>query len=107
MENSSFESLYRVSQALVRRIDTEVHRYLYDKINWDAELNMILGCRGVGKTTMMLQHIILAGEQRSSLYVSAENPYFSTHRLYRTAYGWRNTGSLQRHRATTSVHLPG
>ena len=84
MENSSFESLYRVSQALVRRIDTEVHRYLYDKINWDNWLVAIKGARGVGKTTLVLQHIKETfGEenQEKALYVSLDNMWFANHTL--------------------------
>lgn len=94
--------LYDIYNQVLDSVSTTFRRYLYDKINWDAELNMILGCRGVGKTTMMLQHIILAGEQRSSLYVSAENPYFSTHTLYDTAYEFYKQGG--KHLYIDEVH---
>mgnify|MGYP002624733531 FL=1 len=67
---------------------------------------MILGCRGVGKTTMMLQHIILSGEQSSSLYVSADNPYFTTHTLYDTAYEFYKQGG--KHLYIDEIHkYPG
>ncbi len=64
---------------------TEFVRYLHDRIDWDVRLNMVLGCRGVGKTTLLLQHIKLTQQQAASLYVSADNPYFSAHTLYNTA----------------------
>ena len=32
-------------------------RYLHQDIDWSARLIAILGSRGVGKTTLMLQHI--------------------------------------------------
>ena len=34
-----------------------IRRYLHDIIDWDARLVSILGARGVGKTTLLLQHI--------------------------------------------------
>jgi GTPase SAR1 family protein len=32
-------------------------RYLYDLIDWNERCIGILGARGTGKTTMMLQHV--------------------------------------------------
>jgi predicted AAA+ superfamily ATPase len=94
------------SQYLLESVDTRFVRYLYNQIHWDVELNMILGCRGVGKTTMMLQHIIKSGEQKSSLYISAESPYFSTHTLYDTAHEFYKQGG--RHLYIDEVHkYPG
>ena len=39
---------------------TNLHftRYLYEQINWDNKLIVIKGAKGVGKTTMILQHIL-------------------------------------------------
>lgn len=56
-------------------------RYLEKEIEWDARLISILGPRGVGKTTMLLQHIKLQGNEEKSLYVSADDLYFSKHNL--------------------------
>ena len=37
---------------------TQQHlRYLYNDINWNARMIGIVGARGVGKSTMVLQHI--------------------------------------------------
>ena len=95
-------SVMEMSRYLLQSVDTHFVRYLYDRIHWDVELNMILGCRGVGKTTMMLQHIILSGEQKSSLYVTAESPFFSTHTLYDTANEFYKMGG--RHIYIDEVH---
>lgn len=57
-------------------------RYLYDKINWDDRLVMIKGARGVGKTTMLLQHIKADfGPTGTALYASCDNLWFTGNRL--------------------------
>ena len=57
-------------------------RSFHDKINWDSRLICIMGQKGVGKSTMMLQHIKKYNELSETLYVSADNMYFAGHTLY-------------------------
>ena len=57
MEKLSIEALYRTSNRLVANTDMCFHRYLYSQIRWEAWVIAIKGARGVGKTTLMLQHI--------------------------------------------------
>lgn len=77
------EELYRTSNRMVARTPTEFHRYLYDKIAWDARMVAIKGARGVGKTTMMLQRIkeTFADSPEKALYVSMDNLWFKAHSL--------------------------
>ena len=57
-------------------------RYLYESINWKNRLIVLKGARGVGKTTMLLQHIANAFEDTSkALYVSADHIWFANHSL--------------------------
>ena len=57
-------------------------RYLYDTINWDNRLIVLQGARGVGKTTMLLQHISRSFEDPTkALYVSADHIWFANHSL--------------------------
>lgn len=72
------EKLYGIYNELLSLTDTRFVRYLHDRMHWDVDLNLIIGCRGVGKTTMMLQHILLNHEENESLYVSADHPYFTS-----------------------------
>ena len=65
-------------QAQLDRTKTDFVRYLHDEIRWEARLNAILGARGVGKTTLMFQHILLSGERDISLVVFADDIYFLT-----------------------------
>ena len=62
-------------------------RYMYAKLPWAARLVGLMGPRGVGKSTMVLQHIKeqLKDVQAKSIYVSADNSYFLTHTLVEMA----------------------
>lgn len=52
-------------------------RYLYDRIDWSLQCLGILGARGTGKTTLMLQAIKERfGKSGRALYVSVDSPYF-------------------------------
>lgn len=54
---------------------------MYDRINWDARMIGLMGPRGIGKTTLVLQHIKKQLPHQKSLYVQAEDFYFVDHRL--------------------------
>ena len=68
-------------------ISTDFKRYMYGKLPWEARLVGLMGPRGVGKSTMVLQHIKEQADdvQGKSLYVSADHSDFSTHSLIDTA----------------------
>ena len=42
--------------AMLRTTPTSFHRYMFDRINWNNRLLGLVGPRGVGKTTLMLQY---------------------------------------------------
>ena len=65
---------------LLKRTPLDFIRYKYDEINWNGRLVGIVGPRGVGKSTMVLQHIKQSTEGHH-LYVSADNIYFANHSL--------------------------
>lgn len=44
-------------------------------------MTTIVGAKGVGKTTLLLQHIKLNLSIREALYVSADDFYFTEHKL--------------------------
>lgn len=41
METSSIEGIYRTSQTFVRRVNTDIHRYLYDQIRKNKDFEQI------------------------------------------------------------------
>ncbi|MDE5608931.1 MAG: AAA family ATPase [Bacteroidales bacterium] len=62
--------------------DLRFKRYLYTRINWNVRMIGIKGARGVGKTTLMLQHIKETFANLDEvLYVSLDNLWFNNHRL--------------------------
>ena len=67
---------------------TNLHftRYLYEQINWDNKLIVIKGAKGVGKTTMILQHILRTfPDKEKALYVSLDNVWFANHSVLQLA----------------------
>lgn len=63
------------------KTDVGFVRYPQKNIRWSARLNAILGARGVGKTTLLFQHIKLTGQRDVSLVVFADDIYFANHTL--------------------------
>lgn len=57
------------------------HRYMFDKMDWDNRLIGLVGPRGVGKTTLMLQHAKEELPRHNTLFVTAEDMYFITHNI--------------------------
>lgn len=86
------ETLQATFRQKLSRTNTEFVRYLHDEINWDARLVAILGSRGVGKTTLVLQHILLSNRQNESLYVTADDFYFTQNRLFDLAQRFYQDG---------------
>lgn len=80
------ESLFATSQLLISRVDTTYVRDKHNEIDWNSRLVAILGARGTGKTTMILQHIRLHNTNSQALYVMADDFYFTSHRLEELAH---------------------
>lgn len=75
------KALYQKFETLLLNTTLDFKRYLYNEIAWESRMIGIIGGRGVGKTTMILQRIKEHLSVRNTLYVSADDMYFSEHRL--------------------------
>lgn len=75
------EQLYATFKKKVQEIPTKFIRYKYQDIKWEGHAYGIVGPRGVGKSYMLLQYIKKNLDLKDTLYVSADNVYFSEHRL--------------------------
>ena len=84
--------LFQLFRSLIDRIDTTYVRYLHAEIDWRSRMISIVGARGVGKTTLLLQHIKLHHNLNDTLYVSADNIYFSDNRLFDLAMEFQKLG---------------
>lgn len=76
------KTLYQKFETLLQNTTTDFKRYLYEKVSWDNRMIGIIGARGVGKTTLILQHIKENLDSKKALYVSADDMYFGEYRLF-------------------------
>jgi hypothetical protein len=76
------ERLVGQYRALIDNTSLQFVRYLYDKIDWNSRFIAILGARGVGKTTLLLQRIKMVHSYSEALYVSADDIYFTENKLF-------------------------
>ncbi len=88
------EQLQAQHLRLLSHLSTQYERGLMDKINWNARLIGIRGARGVGKTTMLLQHIkkVYGTDPQTALYASLDHIYFSRHTLFDLAEDFHKRG---------------
>ena len=79
------EQLYQFFTNKVNTVPTQFLRYKYQEIEWKSSMFALVGPRGVGKSTLLLQYIKLNLDLRDTLYVSADQLYFSDHTLLQLA----------------------
>jgi len=78
---------------ILRQTPRKYRRFLYEKINWESRLIGIVGGRGTGKTTMLLQH--LGAEKKAGvdiLYISADHIRVEALGLYEIGAAFFKTG---------------
>ncbi|MDR3189396.1 MAG: AAA family ATPase [Prevotellaceae bacterium] len=85
-------ALYQTFEEHLRRTTLGFKRYLYPTISWSSRMFGIVGPRGVGKTTLVLQHIKENHSASDTLYVSMDDLYFANHTLYETAEKFHKNG---------------
>lgn len=82
MDYTDIQPLINIYHRKLAATDLRFKRYLHYRIDWDVRLIGIKGARGVGKTTMLLQHIKESFDKiDDALYVSLDNLWFNTHKL--------------------------
>jgi len=76
------ELLIESYQRLISSVQTDTYRYLYSSFHIENRLTGLVGPRGVGKTTLLLQYIKnnLYSENKT-FYFSADQLYFNTHSI--------------------------
>lgn len=80
------ENLIQIHQTLFEQPRKTIRRELLDEIDWSHRLICIKGFRGVGKTTF-LHNLVREKylEDKSCLYVSLNNFYFTRRKIYNFA----------------------
>ena len=86
------EGFFSEQRRLIENL-SDKKRYLYSRIDWDLQCIGILGARGTGKTTLMLQSIKERfGKSDKALYISVDSPYFQANSLLDFAKGFYQNG---------------
>ena len=96
------EKLLQRFQKLLSQTDTSFLRYNHQTVDWNDRMVAIVGARGVGKTTLILQHIKLHHSLKDTLYVSADDFYFSEHKLLDFAEDFHKLGG--KHLFVDEIH---
>ncbi|MBQ5388932.1 MAG: ATP-binding protein [Paludibacteraceae bacterium] len=88
------EQLQAQHVRLLSHVKAPFERSLMEQINWQSRLIAIRGARGVGKTTMLLQHIkkTYGSNPQKALYASMDHLYFSHHTLLELAEEFHKRG---------------
>ena len=79
------EQLFEYFKRKLSETPIDLIRYKYGEIEWGGHALGLVGPRGVGKSTMLLQYIKMRLDVKDTLYVSADHLYFSSHTLVDTA----------------------
>jgi uncharacterized protein len=86
------ETLYQKFGTLLRNTNLTFKRYLFNKVSWNSRMIGIVGPRGVGKTTMILQYIKDNLLVNNTLFVFADDMYFSDNKLFDLAGDFYKNG---------------
>jgi uncharacterized protein len=83
-KSKTMEQLFQKSTIKIDNVEVSLKRYLYKDINFKNRLIAILGARGTGKTTLLLQ--IAKGKKSDEvLYVALDDLFFTNSSLYDVA----------------------
>lgn len=96
------EQLIELFKRLLNLTNTSYIRYLHERIDWSSRMIGIVGARGVGKTTLLLQHIKLCHSVNDTLFVNADDLYFAEHQLFDLASDFYRHGG--KHLFIDEVH---
>ena len=76
------DNIITIYRRLLKSTNYKTHRYLFNTFNINSRLTGLVGPRGTGKTTLLLQYIKEKIENKNeSIYVSLDNIYFTQIKL--------------------------
>jgi len=68
------EQLQLLSNQILSQKVPKYKRFLFDKIDFSERLMGVLGSRGVGKTTILLQYLHTVFKEKKTLYIMGDHP---------------------------------
>ncbi len=78
------ENLIKNSRNLLKSVKIKKKRYLYAEIDFSQKMISIIGQRGVGKTTMLLQYLNERKDKDKQIYISLDDVFFLENSLKKT-----------------------
>ena len=93
------DELIDLSQTFIRNYDRDYRRYFLERFPLDNRFSIIIGPKGVGKTTAMIQYLLTFSANdrftKEALYVQADHFLVGKLSLYEIADEWvKNGGKL-------------
>ncbi len=86
------EQLQLLSNQILSQKVPEYKRFLFDKIDFNERLIGVLGSRGVGKTTLLLQYLHSIFKEKKTLYIMADHPIVFELGLFNIANEFQKKG---------------
>lgn len=87
------EKLFQYQAALLQKVNQDFNRYLFNEIEWNERFVGIKGLRGIGKTTLLLQHLKYnLKDTNKNLYVTLDHPWFYNQTLFDLAQQFHQLG---------------
>ena len=85
MDSTRLDRIHAISERRLASTPTVFRRSLADRMDWTPRLISILGPRGVGKTTLLLQRMKTLPPSAAPLYLSLDNIWLSDREAYEVA----------------------
>lgn len=80
------DSIFQIYYELYKNTKLGKHRFLFGEFNLEDRLTGLVGARGVGKTTLLLQYLKTHFKPEQAFYVSADHIFFTQTSLYEFIY---------------------
>ncbi len=87
--------IVKLEKRILNSLQSKYKRYFFDRVNFNSQMIAIVGSRGVGKTTFLLQHLKelkSKHEAHKSLYFSYDHPTHVDIKLYTLAEEFAKIG---------------
>jgi len=89
------EKLRLRSNQKIERVSTTFKRDDFQRLDWSVRLMGLKGARGIGKTTLFLQHLkIMHQFSETAIYLSLDDVYFTENKLVDVVEEFYRTGGL-------------
>ena len=96
------KTLFEFSNSRIEDVSVNFVRYMYDRIKWNGRMLGLVGPRGIGKTTLLLQYAKLQLDRNDTLYISMDQMYFASHSLLEVADRFNKAGG--KHLLIDEIH---